>query len=413
MKRIFLSLIILFSFVGLEASPHLPKLSSADKRSALKSRRAALTSKGTFKRLERAHNSLSKEDFATAVSILKKLLITTKARKFENAQVQQNLGYAYAQKGEHKKAIKHLKDALALNALPESPTLSTMYTLAQLYVSSKQLALGKQTINEWFGYVEKPSPQAHILLASILAQEEKKEAALANVERAISLSTNPQESWLQFAVALNYELKNYKKVSEYLEYLVALNPQKKEYWTQLSGTYLTLNNLKLSLTTLELAKKWGHLIKEQELLNLVSLYLMRGIPFHAARMMSGYMDAGKIKPSKRSLEILAQSWLQAEELDKALKPLEMAAKLSKDGKTFASLGQLYLEKEEWGKATQVLEQALKKGSLHKPEDVHLALGIAYYHLNNGPKALTFFEKAKSGKRTERAAEQWLSHINAS
>ena len=54
--------------------------------------------------------------------------------------------------------------------------------------------------------------------------------ALKYVNKALEISTNPKESWLQFAAGLNIEKGNYKKAIFALNKLVKINPNKATYW---------------------------------------------------------------------------------------------------------------------------------------------------------------------------------------
>ncbi|MCB0379046.1 MAG: tetratricopeptide repeat protein, partial [Bdellovibrionales bacterium] len=208
----------------------------------LKNRKSALTSTGTHRRLSRAHELMGKDKIKDAIDILDKLMKSTEGRPHEQAQVMQTLGFAYAQQENYAKALSLLQKSLDLNVLPYAPTLSTLYTIAQINVAQEKYDVGLKKLDEWFSLADEPSADAYVLKATIFAQKKKQKEALALVTKAIDMTEKPKESWLAFAVAMNYELEKYHEAARLLEKLAGLYPEKKKYWKQLSGVYLNIEN---------------------------------------------------------------------------------------------------------------------------------------------------------------------------
>lgn len=393
------------------ASPYLPRIAVPEKMTALKKRRAALTTKKTFKKLQRAHQLMTKEEYAKAENILNALLKSTEKRPYEKAQVLQTLAYVYAQKDQFKTALSYFRQALRLNALPAAPTLSTMYSIAQIFASQGKNASARKQLLDWFTHVKSPQPNAYVLYAVLLFEKGKKRASLANLNHALTLTDKPQESWLKMTVSLNFEMGHYREAEELLRQLIEINPSEKKYWKQLAGTYLNLNNYPKGLAALELAHKWGLLKEEKDFLNLVSLYLQENIPLRAAQILEKNIKNKTIKKSKKSYQLLAQAWIMAEEPKKALKPLTLAAKFAKDGEIDIQIGQLHMEQEAWKTAVRFLEQGLKKGKIKRKDRAHLITGIAFYQLQNIEKALEHFKIAAESEKIEDRANRWISHLS--
>ena len=382
-------------------------------KNELKNRAAALTSKGTHRRLSRAHELMAKNKVKDAIDVLKRLEKSTAKRPHELAQVLQALGFAYAQKEDFKGALKVMTQALKLNSLPYNPTLSTLYTIAQVQMAQENYKASEQTLKSWFALADEPSPDAYVLLASIHAQKKDQKKALELVTKAIDMTNEPKESWLSFAVAMNYELKRYKEAARLLEKLAGLYPEKKKYWKQLSGVYLNIDKNKQALATLELAHKANYLDKGSEIMNLVSLFLYGGIPLKAANLLEDGLKTGQVKKNQKHYEILGDCWVQAEEVDKALAAYAQSAKFAKDGRIFAKQGRMYLEKEDWKLAEKFLVDGLKKGKIKKPENIHMAIGIARFNMKKFSSAISSFETAKKkSDKVERAADQWIAYVQA-
>ncbi len=407
MGSIFKFVVLIFTTLSVTVS-----MAAIDK-DELKNRSAALISKGTHRRLSRAHSLMAKDKIADAIDVLNRLMKSTENRPHEKAQVMQALGFAYAQKDDFKKALKNLQGAIDLKTLPYSPTMSTLYTIAQVHVTQENYDIALQKIDEWFSIADEPSPDAYVLKATIYAQKKRRKEALDLVTKAIDMTKKPKESWLAFAVAMNYELERFQEAGRLLEKLVGMFPEKKKYWKQLTGVYLNLNNNEKALATMELAEKGDYLKQDSEIMNLVSLFIYGGIPLKGARLLDKALADGTVKKTQKNYEILGDAWAQAEEMDKALVAYDQSSKYAKDGRIFAKQGRIYLEQENWKKADEFLTKGLSKGGIKNPQHVHMALGVARFNLDKFDSAKAAFINAKkASKDVMRQADQWISYVKA-
>ncbi len=377
----------------------------------LKNRKATLTSEGTHRRLSRAHSLMSKDKLSDALEVLSRLESATAQRPHEHAQILQTIGFVYAQQEKYPKALEYFQKALNLKVLPYAPTLSTLYSMAQVQVATEKYDQALKTIDLWISLADEQSPDIYVLKASIFAQKNQNKQALDLVTKAISMTKEPKESWLAFAVAMNYQLENYKESARLLEMLANLYPEKKKYWKQLAGVYLNLEKNPQALATMELAHKANYLDKDSELMNLVSLLIYGGIPLKGARLLEDALAQDKVKKTQKNFEILGDAWAQAEEMDKALVAYAESAKLAKDGRIFAKQGRIYLEQEKWENAARYLEDGLSKGGIKSPQHVHMALGVALFNLKKFDQATNSFRAAKkASEKVSGAAEQWISYV---
>ncbi len=386
-------IILLFAWNTLGATDLALKDSNANK-ALLKKRRAGLTSRVTHKRLERAFRYQRNKDTKRAIKELVSLLKQTKNRKYEFALVWQNLGFMLAGEGESKKAIKALTNSLKLNVLPYGPTLSSLYTVAQLHFAEENLNQAYDYLTEWFAYADKPTAQAYMLMGMILGKQDKKEEALDYVNQAINMEKDPQEKWLQFALSLNHSLKRYKNAIKILITLTSQYPEKKRYWKQTYQTYLSLHDDKKALAIMEMAYKQGHIVEEKEIMNMASLMVFMKMPYKAASLVESEILKQNIKGSKENYEFLSQAWYQARETEKALDALEKAGSQSIDGQIFAKKGFMLLESDKFDEAVASFEKSLKKGKLKDESKVRFALGLAHFNKKDLAKALDVLEEAK-------------------
>lgn len=366
-----------------------------------------LTSKTTHKKIEKALKYAAKEQYNHAADELIQLLKKTNKRKYEFAQVWQNLGFVLAQKGDYPKAMKALENSIKINSLPYADTMNSLYTIAQLNIATEKYSDALVVMNKWGSLAEKISPEAYVLWATAHAQAGNKEKALEFVNEAIKTTEKPQEKWLQFALALNHEMKKYGNALKILVMLTSSFPENDKYWKQLSSTYLSLEQDDKALAVMELAHKLNHIKAEADLLNMVSLYMYLNLPQKGAQLLEKELIAGRISSKQKNLELLSQAWLSAREREKALLVLDKAAKEDRTGNLYARKAFLHLEKEEWDNVIASLNKSLAKGHLDKKDRVYFALGIAQYNKKNFNAALSSFMEARKYASYKTSINRWI------
>ena len=423
MNRFILFLVLLFSwsfsFAGIS-------------KKELKSRKCPLTSKVTHRRLSRAQELISLNRAQEAISILKRLIKSTKARPYEKAQALNALGIAYAHTENYQESLKQLQKVMDLDVLAYNDTLSALYAMAQVNAILENYNESLKKLDEWFSLADMPGPDAYALKASMLAHQKKSKQALKLIMKAISMTGNPpkalkklkgmeenspkmvekpKEPWLVLAVAMNYELRRFKDARILLETLTSLYPEKKKYWKQLAAVYINLERNPRALSTMELAHKADYLDKDSDIMNLVSLLIYGGIPLKGARILEAALNEGGVEKTQRNYEILGDAWAQSEELDRALNAYAQSATMAKDGRIFAKQGRIYMDQENWKQAAYYLSMGLKKGKIKNLQNVYMALGVSQFHLGRFDQATQSFGRAKRiSKKVKSQADQWIRYV---
>lgn len=381
-------------------------------KNEIENREGSIRNPRLQKRINRAYTAMGNKDHKSAVKTLKGVISSAKKYKFQKASAYQTLAYAYAQTEKYSLARKAFEDALDVKILPLRPTMQIMFALAQLYTLDKKIDKAMDIMQGYLFIAKEKKPAAHILVATLYNQKKNKVKALEHVEIAISSTKNPKENWLVFAVYLNFEAKNYKKASEQLKKLVRLNIGKKQYWNQLAGTLINQDKQEQAVTVLNLAYKLNLLKKEVDILNLAGLYLNTNLPYQAAKLVERGINDGKVKKSKKSYQLLSQSYVASRELDKALKPLTLAADMSKDGKLYLYKGRLFLNQEKWNEALASFDKAIAKGGLKSKDQVIFEKSIAYIQLKKYKLANENLIKLKRNDEFKDKANKWLAYIES-
>ena len=364
-----------------------------------------------LKRLGKAQKLMSSEKYDQALSILDGLEKSLSRNKYGLSQVYQTKGYVYAQSDRFPQAAAHFKKTLDLKSLPKAPTLSTMYSLAQVLVAQEKYLDAVPYIQDFIFNKEPARADSYFFYGQVLAQLKRIKPATTNVEKAVKLADSPKESWLRLLVALYYEQKIYDKAAVVLDKLVKLKPEKTKYWKQLSSVYVAMDKEDKALAVLEVAYKNNALKKEKDLLQLTRLSLFRSVPYKAASYLEKGIADGNVEKTAKHYELLAESWVQAQEIDKALEAIKKAAPLSKDGRLYVRQGQLFLEKEKWKDSIKALKKGIKKGGLKKEGLAYVALGIAQFNSGGTQSALESFRKAKTYPKFKKQAGEWINHVN--
>ncbi|WP_457676397.1 tetratricopeptide repeat protein [Thiolapillus sp.] len=371
---------------------------------------AATLSERTYKRLTIIQELMGENKYKEALKRLDELLPRVRKHKYEYAMVMQTYGFAYAAQDQYKKAIKAFNEALKTEALPEQVQLRMRYNLAQLYAADNDWKSAARAYEQWLAVAEEPSADSYAFGATIYAQLKNYDKAIPKIRKAIRLAPKPRENWYQLLLSMLYQKKHYAEAAKVLETMVAYWPDKKQYWNQLSGVYFTLKKNRRALAVLELAHKQGFLEKERELMNLVNMYLLQGIPYKAAKILDAEMKAGRIARTGKNLQKLGEAWMRAKETDEALRELQAAADAQEKGILYLRLAQLYTDKENWNKVIDLADKALAAGELKNPGDAYLLKGMALYETGKKQGAIASFSKALKYKRSKRQASQWITHI---
>jgi tetratricopeptide (TPR) repeat protein len=370
-----------------------------------------LVSERTYKRLDVIHNLMADDKYVEAKQRLEQLQQSTKNNHYESALVLQTYAYLYAAKDDYQNAIIALEKCLSLDAMPDAQTHKIHLNLIQLYVGTEKYKKAINTFEKYLIEVKSPSAYAHGIGGIAYAQLNNYPKAIKHLKIAIANSKKPEESWFQMLLSIYYDRKEYAAAAEVLENLIVLYPDKKEYWKQLSGVRYQLHDDDKALSVLQLAYLKGLLQEENELINLAKFYAFQGMPYKGALVIETGINYKIIKPENNILQLLAECYLRANELGKAIMALTKAAEASNDANLYIKLAHLHYETEDWPATTETIKKALEIGKVENLGTVYLLQGIAFYEQGKFEQAITALDNAKKYQNTSSTAEQWLAYVS--
>jgi tetratricopeptide (TPR) repeat protein len=281
-----------------------------------------------------------------------------------------------------------------------------------MYMASQKWSEGAAALEDWLAKTQDANSAAYYLLAVAYYQLEDYERALSPAQKAVEMTENPQESWLQLILALRLQRNQYAEAVPLLERLITLKPDSKSYWLQLSSVYGQLEDYAQAAAVIQVAHSGGLVNGEEEVRRLVDLLLMNGIPYRGARILEAAIAGNIVKADSRAFEKLADCWIAAGEFGKAVAPLERAAKLADDGDLFVRLGEVHIQREEWPSAAEALERGIDKGSLSDTGNAELLMGIALLNQQKMDQARDWFERAARSPNRRSTARSYLQVIDA-
>lgn len=364
-----------------------------------------------FKDFAKVQEKTDASDWKGALVVLKDL--ETKSGKytsFEKANLWNYYGWVYYSLENYPQSIRYYEKVLAEPELSDALQLGTLYTLAQLKFVQEDYRGAVELLQKWMKLQPIVGADAYVLLAQGYYQLDDMNSALKNINTAVSdyegKGKVPKENWYTLQRAIYYDQGNNKKVIEILEKLVRHYP-KATYWKQLSGMYGQVEQEKNQLYSLDVAYLMGALDNEKELMNLAYLNMGQDVPNKAARIIEKGMKDGKIEKTSKNLEVLATALRLGQDVKKSIPVMEEAAQKSDKGDLYARLAGIYLDSDQNKEALNAGSQAYKRGSIKRPDQLQIVLGMANANLKRYDAAIKEFEKAAKDKRSKKFAVQWI------
>lgn len=373
-----------------------------------------LMTEQTYNRMNEAFEMIGEEDYDAAYNELDNL---RKARlsDFEEASVEQAMGFITAQREQYEAAIGHFSEAVRLNQLPNQTHFEMILQIAQLYNALERYDEALEQLDFWFCVSTeeaKKVAEVWVLKASLHLQQDDYREALSAMNQAIEIADDVPESWYRLKLGILLELEEYRLAVDVAKILIEVDPNRKEYWSQLSGIYMELDENRNAMATLHLAYRRGLLDRGSEFTQLAGLLQQADAPRLAAEVMQDGLEKGVIERTANNWEMTAGAWYEARELDRSLQAYDQAGELSDSGKIDFQRASIMTAEENWEGTLEAATRALQKGDLTESQEgtAHLLVGMAQFNLDNLDQAEQAFIRASNYGTLRTAAREWLNHI---
>jgi len=366
-------------------------------------------SERTYKKLEKVEKYIDQKDYKSALSIIEELQSSSANKKYELTLVYLARGRIFYDTNQVPKAIDTFEKGLSLHAAPQPVTQNLRLNLIQAYATANNYQKAIEQFTLWLNKESSPSPDVLALGGSLYAYIKQYEKAIGYLKQAIAASKQVSESWYRTLLSIYFEKQDFTAATKLLQTLISQYPDNKLYWTQLFSGYYLLNDYKNALSILELAYTKHYLSSENDITNLVKLYLYRGIPAKAIIVLKSEMDSGHLEKNEKYLQLLANAYVQSREWRKAAETYQQLAIVSHDQKYNLNAAQLFAQAQQWQSVIKVLA---KSDSLKGNGQEYMLIGRAQMELNEWDKAIQAFKMARSHESTRVQAEQWIRYLQS-
>ncbi|MGR4989264.1 tetratricopeptide repeat protein [Vibrio rotiferianus] len=353
----------------------------------------------TATRVQRAHNLAQEEKLQEAISTLEGLDLS---REYDQAFVARMLGIFYWQNEQVKPAIKQLEIAVNSGLLNDEQAWQTRKMLADMLLNEQQFSKALPHYYDLSKSVPK-TQKAHDIWLRIaqshyqLSQWNKVLSAMARYEK---LGQPDEMAPLSIKLSAELELKKWGPATGTIKRLIAIEPERVEWWRQLVALYLRVDDDKRALDSLALAKLQGVALNQDDLRLLAQLYGKRGIPERAAKVLGELDDINSDSKLKAQQ---ATFWQMAKEWDKSIESWRVAAKL--DRQYYWNLSQLLVQEGQYKDALVALDEVSGRKA-----DVALVKTRAYYKLKRLEDALANAKRANEIEPSTQA-ESWVKYLS--
>jgi tetratricopeptide (TPR) repeat protein len=375
------------------------------------------------KPLQEAQQAAQAKQWDQALNKIREADAVADKTAFEQFKINEFSGYVYVSQKRYGEAAVVYEKMLDSGYLSAAQSDQYIKQIAQMYMQVKNNAKATEYLQRWL----KAHPGDADMMA-ILGQLQYQSGQLKPAFDTFSSLVNsserggirPKEDWLKLMYGISYKLAGSsstldKSTLNVIEKLVRYYPNA-NYWQALmmglkqqQGTdafRFQLDRLMLSVGTMKTV---------DEFIEMAQLANSFGYPGEAMSVLeTGYAKgvlgtgAGKDREDR-----LKASFKKAADTDKAsLESLDKKARAAAGGQDDATLGEVYLGYGQYPQAVEALERGLKKGSLKKPDQAQIALGIAYLRSNQPDKARAAFKQVPDASELGRIADLWSLHATA-
>lgn len=291
--------------------------------------------------------------------------------------------------------------------------LRTIESIAGSYYRAKEYSKAQQWYARYFREGGTSSANRMLMvqtqyLSGDLAGASKE--LMAEIQGAERNGATPSEDRINLLMNAAARQKDVASETFALERLVTYYP-KKEYWVALLSRLQSKPGFsdRLSLDTYRLSLATGSMTSANDYSELAQLALQAGSGAEAKQVIDKGFAAGVLGVGPEAERHKRLRDLVSKRLDEAKKTQaeeEAQALASKDGNDLLSIGMNKVYQGEKARGVEQMQQAIAKGSLKRPEDAKLHLGIAQIVAGDNAKAQATLKTVSGKDGTADLARLW-------
>lgn len=352
------------------------------------------------------------EDLEGAIAIAEKLLANDRAKAYDRGIALMIAGNAALGLDDYARAIPYLEKALEENGLPNDNHFATMHTLASVYAQEDQPEKAIALLDRLIAETRSEDPEVYALKAGVHYNAGQYEPTIEAVRKAIELNGGEAENnWQQILMASYNELGRDGEAVALAEQLQARNPDDKRTLLNLASLYAQTDQPEKAAALLDGARAKGMLTEQRDYENLYAIYLnVDGKEGEAAKVIQEGLDKGLLPESARTYTFLAQSLYFSDQIDPAIAAYQKAAPLDKSGDSALALSQILTNEDRNAEAKAAARMALDKG-IKSPGEAWMVIARSEYYMDNFAAARAAYAEAAKDPATRDQAQKALAQIS--
>ena len=263
------------------------------------------------------------------------------------------------------------------------------------------------------GFIEnrsEPVPEAFYLLGVAHYQLGNYADARLPLERAATLASDAPTGWLELVADTLKRTDNPRAAIPWLQKLIEKAPGTKTYWLELSLAYEKVGEMDNALATMRLAESVDLLTEDADYRRLSDLLVHQGLPHQAAEVLDDALTARTVTADEAAYTKLGTAWFMAGEPDRAVAPLENAARIAASGDAYIRLANVHVTRRDWPAAIAALHAGMGRGSLTDEAQANLLMGVAFFAQGNFTEAREWLTMAAESERHRATAQSYLDAL---
>jgi tetratricopeptide (TPR) repeat protein len=402
--------------LGLAAVPVAAVLAPAVVQAAEKEKEQTnkVTTKAVAEPLKKAQEAMSKKQWDTALTEIKKAEAVEKKTPFEAYQIDEFLGYVLIQQKKFNEAAPVFERMINSGFLPPEQVDDRTKTVAQLYFQMKDYRKSAEWSKKWLDKHPGNEEMAVLLGQSYYLLNDYKNAAATMmnvVNNAEKAGQTPKENWLQIVLSSQFKQDNKEGIAEALKKMVRYYP-KDEYWANLLDIYRRKDTSdRISLGYYRLMNDVGVLKDKSDYVEMAQLAMDAGVPGEAQQIVEKGIQGGVLKSDDKTEQgrydrLLNGAKKQSATDQASLPQLAKEAEKATQGQANVALGQAYLSYGKYDDAIAALQNGIKKGGVTDADEAQISLGIAQLKKGQKDEARKSFKAVKDGSKWHDLAALW-------
>jgi hypothetical protein len=308
-------------------------------------------------------------------------------------------------------AERDFESVLGSPLLPVEDRPPIMKALATIYYTDKQYDKAATAMQQFFAAGGQDQQLRELLPQTFYLSKKYPEAAKAfseQIDAEVAAGRKPDEKTLRLLASAQSQGGDEEGYAKTIERLAVAYP-KPDYWSDVIAR-ATNNKLddRLHIELYRLRTAALGQTPDRDRLNYAVTAARIGFPGEAKAVL----DPGLAKNAFTGADAaearkLNDQVTKAAAQDKAqMAANEASAKSSKDGEALVSLGVSLSQGGQADRGLALIEQGIAKGSLKRPEEAKLHLGVAQWRAGKSDEALKTFQSVSGGGAVQSLAHVW-------